>query len=272
MGVVAGFGRRCPGRLHAATEWGGVVGTLPAGRRPPSGDRPPGRCTAWERAGLDPGWAGAAGRVVPRGTRPSGLRHLPRRPRPPPLIEDVVALLPAEKRWAVSFGTCLTGLPPHVASDWRFVAAGSPEAHQAASLPHALVIDLTASVAPTDSLLVTYARTGKGSPVHAGPKSVALSAPNKPSRTCPARLPDGKSPRRLGPPHLGSRPPTATTPQPLLGVGPDRLCGLAAAAFGMAIVWFAGAGDESVRIALREATERYERGAAGGPCRVADTA
>ncbi len=81
--------------------WDGFVGTIPAGRRPRPGDRRPGKCLNWERAGFDPGWAGVLAEAFL--ATPDPRPPLPHRTRPDlnllPLIEDAVSLLPIERRW-----------------------------------------------------------------------------------------------------------------------------------------------------------------------------
>jgi hypothetical protein len=176
--------------------WDGRVGAIAAGRRPRAGDRPPGRCTAWERAGVDPGWAGAlAEAFLAAPDRPAYLVYRPGRDLLP-LLEDAVALLPVSRRWSLTFSTCFTGLPPNVPCAWRCVPAGSPEAQQAALLPQALVIHLDRAGEARGEGLVELARTGKR-PAGAGAAATSVAEPDRPfSRpryTLPGTSPRGES-------------------------------------------------------------------------------
>jgi hypothetical protein len=152
-------GRQSPEFLLPA--WDGFVGTLPAGRTPPRGDRAPGKCTAWEYAGLDPGWAGVlAEAFLAAPDQPSFVIARPDQDLLP-LIADAVALLPVERRWSLTFSTYFTGLPPKVPCAWRGVLADSKEAQQAARLGRGVVLDLEHPGEPQGEGLVELARTGR---------------------------------------------------------------------------------------------------------------
>jgi hypothetical protein len=188
--------QKAPDRASASflePAWDGRVGVIPAGRTPPRGDRKPGRCTAWEELGLDPGWAGVLaesfcndpGRLVYL-IFPPGRDLLP-------LFEDAIALLPPAQRWEVTFSTYFTGLPSNIPCAWRGVLAGSPEAQQARRSARAQILDLAALGPAKGKELVHLARTGEA-------PGIADRAPGiadrPPSRRTPIRRPD--SPRRTG--------------------------------------------------------------------------
>jgi hypothetical protein len=159
--------------------WDGFVGTISAGRRPRPGDRRPGKCLNWERAGLDPGWAGVlAETFLAAPDRPSFLIARPDLDLLS-LIEDAVALLPIERRWSLTFTTYFTGLPPKVPCAWRGVLAGSAEAKQARRLAQGLVLDLDAPGEPQGGGLVELARTGKRS----APAAVGMAGTIAPGRS-----------------------------------------------------------------------------------------
>jgi hypothetical protein len=144
------------------TEWDGEVRMLPAGRRPPRGDTAPAPCHAWHKATGDAGWAGVL--LEAFAADPNRAAYLIFEPHqdPLPLLAEAIALLPARRRWEVTFNTYYTSLPPGVRCAWRCVLKDSPEAAEAERLPGALFLDLTANLdrAP-NSEWVERARTGQ---------------------------------------------------------------------------------------------------------------
>ncbi len=138
------------------------------GRSIPVGDRPPGRCEAWEAFAGDAGWAGVlAGTAGSAGSpRVAYVIYDPAAGYDPlALIGEALALIPPARRWAVTFATHFTDPPPAgMACHWRCCVAGTPAAREARR--HAtsgVVLDLTRPLpAPTsDDLLVHAARTGQ---------------------------------------------------------------------------------------------------------------
>ena len=130
-----------PGFLE--TAWGGEPRVIPAGRKVPSGDLAPGVCTHWEQASGDAGWAGVLAEAFlgdPRRVayliRDLDLDLLP-------LFCEARALLPASRRWEVTFSTYFTSLPQGLSCAWRGVLKGSVEATLALQTPDSLVLDLT---------------------------------------------------------------------------------------------------------------------------------
>lgn len=150
-----------PGVMRAA--WDGRIGWLPADRVLPHGDVPPRRCSAWEGATGDPGWAGMlAESFLDDPSRPAFLEFTPGRDLLP-LVAEAIALLPPERRWDVTFSTYYTGLPQDISCAWRGVLRDSPEALQARLTPGALVVPIEPrGRAPESSFrgLVSFARTG----------------------------------------------------------------------------------------------------------------
>ncbi|HUG92167.1 MAG TPA: hypothetical protein VML55_15105 [Planctomycetaceae bacterium] len=145
----------------AKTRWDGKPRLLPAGRKPPSGARPPGVCHAWQQASGDAGWAGvvAANALQPGGRVlnvivPAGLDVLP-------LVDEALALVPPDRQWNVTFSTHYAGLPSGVECRWRFVADGTPEARSLRNSGREDVLDLcTGPGAPPAGEFVEAARTG----------------------------------------------------------------------------------------------------------------
>ena len=118
-----------------ATEWDGELRVLSAGRRPPHGEAPAGTCKHWERVTGDAGWAAVlAGAFLEDPARPAYLLYAPGFD-PLPLLAEAAGLVPAERRWEVTFSTYYTGLPQGVRCAWRCVLHDSPEAAEADRLP-----------------------------------------------------------------------------------------------------------------------------------------
>lgn len=92
----------------------------------PEGDLPARPATAWQFAGHDPGWAGLVAQAVLDAPQATVYVVLPRMTDVLPLAVDVFALLPADRRWHVTFSTRPLALPPHVRCQLRFVREDSP--------------------------------------------------------------------------------------------------------------------------------------------------
>jgi hypothetical protein len=148
-----------PGFMQGA--WEGEPREIPAGRTAPPGDRQPGMARAWQSLTGDGGWAGVLAESFLADSRRSvfvvfrpGMELLP-------LFVEVMALLPASRRWDVDFSTYFNHLPQNVTCAWRGVLEGSEEAKNARILPNSLVIDLCNSLGRANGgMLVHLARTG----------------------------------------------------------------------------------------------------------------
>jgi len=184
-----------PGLMAAG--WDGQVGGID---RPvlPAGDIEPARCTAWQRLAGDAGWGGVLAA--------QGLKH-PRRPAcilysPDqdifPLIAEALALLPAPRRWDVTFNTYFTGLPGNAVCAWRCCLAGTPAAADAVRHAGAgLVIDLTRPDRlgpPPPGPWTEAARTGQP-PI----EPVGVRPPRLPTRRAGAAPPAEVEPLELAP-------------------------------------------------------------------------
>ena len=147
----------------------------PQGRSIPTGDRPAGRCGAWEAVTGDAGWAGVLAATA-AAAGPPRVAYVVYDPAagydPLSLVGEALALLPPPRRWAVTFATHFTDPPPAgVACHWRCCVAGTPAAREARR--HAtsgVVLDLTRPLpAPTaDDPFVHAARTGQAPVVATG--------------------------------------------------------------------------------------------------------
>ncbi|MDB5341235.1 MAG: hypothetical protein JWN70_6854 [Planctomycetaceae bacterium] len=104
---------------------------------------PRGVCQAWKELTGDGGWAGVLAESFLRDPeRPVILLYAPGQ-NMLPLIAEAISLIPADRRWDVTFSTYFTGLPQSVNCNWRCMLSGSPEAHQSLRFVRALRLDLT---------------------------------------------------------------------------------------------------------------------------------
>ena len=143
-------------------EWAGepkVVALKPVKRE---GRLASGPCRAWEELTGDAGWAGVLAESFLRD--PERLVLLLFAPGQDilPLFVEALALLPAERRWDVTFSTYFTGLAPGTTCVWRALVHDSKEAHESLRFVNALRLDLTSGSLgrATGDALVEAARTG----------------------------------------------------------------------------------------------------------------
>lgn len=104
---------------------------------------PRGVCQAWKEVTGDGGWAGVLAESFLRDPeRPVILLYTPGQDMLP-LIAEAISLIPADRRWDVTFSTYFTGLPQSVNCNWRCMLSGSQEAHQSLRFVRALRLDLS---------------------------------------------------------------------------------------------------------------------------------
>lgn len=160
---------------YFATGWKGEPRWLDP-TRTPQGDVGPARCAHWERAAGDAGWAGVLVEEYEKEpTRPvfvvvnPGTDVLA-------LFAEALALMPAERRWEVSFSTCFQGVQAGATCAWRgIVKAGREE--DVGAMRGGTVIDLTVRQGVArDGPFVESARTGRPS------RRPMLAAPSPSSR------------------------------------------------------------------------------------------
>ncbi len=143
-------------------RWDGDVRVRDESRQPPTGARPLSQCRAWEQATGDAGWAGVvAGAFLADPTR-KVFFICPPETNLLPLFEEALSLLPAARRWDVTFSTYSAALPSTVDCIWSGIIAGSKEEHLSKRFINALRIDLPKPLGhtPETSDLVQVARTG----------------------------------------------------------------------------------------------------------------
>ena len=121
-----------------------------------------GPCRAWEELTGDAGWAGVLAESFLRD--PERLVFLLFAPGQDilPLFIEALSLLPAERRWDVTFSTYFTGLAPGTTCVWRALVHDSKEAHESLRFVNALRLDLTSGSLglATGDTLVEAARSG----------------------------------------------------------------------------------------------------------------
>ncbi len=210
------------------TDWNGQPHIVPVGRRPPPLAVSPSACRAWQESTGDAGWGGVLAEAIQvDGKRPRTIIFRPGMELLP-LIAESLALLPAERRWQVTFSTYYTKLPPGVDCQLRGIVDGTPEAAAARRTPDG-IIDLCRPLgsAPAGPL-VEAARTGV-MPARPRPPALPAAGSQRPARDGDldelVRLLAGTATEtvttagdeaiRLAGPALGGPPPLAGFEDPL---------------------------------------------------------
>ncbi|MEM7624847.1 MAG: hypothetical protein AAF333_04385 [Planctomycetota bacterium] len=157
---------------------------IAAPRAVPSGDMAPQVCRRWEDATGDAGWAGNLIEFhLLDPAKPTYILYDPRQHDALALTAEALALLPASRRWQVSFSTYFTDPTGDAGCGWRWVARGTPMAERIAGREVAgHAIDLTQPLGEAqDSRYVRAARHGKTPTDHRGSDAatpaVAQTAP-----------------------------------------------------------------------------------------------
>lgn len=143
------------------TQWAGEKQTPANGPAIAMQNQSPRVCQTWAAITGDAGWGGrVADAFCGTSTKPLWIVFdLAQSPTLLTLIDESIALLPESQRWAATFSTYYTNLPPEVECRVRCVLAGSEEAKLAAA--RGTVIDLTTRTPLTAAtLLIELARTG----------------------------------------------------------------------------------------------------------------
>ena len=159
-----------------ATSWDGRARVIASGRPVPHGQVVPAPCDRWRDLTGDAGWAGLLlGSAMGKPPQPVIMVFQPSMEMLP-LIAEVLALLPPERRWNVTFSTYYTGLPAGIDCLWRCVLEGTPEAAAARRTRGATVIDLCQRLgAPPESEFVEAARQGQAIRLPAAPTVPGLA-------------------------------------------------------------------------------------------------
>ncbi len=115
-----------PGLLQ--TAWDGATRLLPGGKHVPAGQMSGGLCRLWQQVAGDAGWGGVLAEAAINQPKTPVTIIFRAGLDPLGLVAESLALLPPERRWAVTFSTYFTKLPPGVECQWRCALEGSPEA------------------------------------------------------------------------------------------------------------------------------------------------
>jgi hypothetical protein len=101
---------------------------------------------AWELAGFDPGWAGVVAQALLDAPHSVVYVVLPKSMGVLPLVLDVMALLPVDRRWHVTFSTRPLVMLPHVRCQLRFIRQGVPGIERMLAEPGARAIRIEIGV------------------------------------------------------------------------------------------------------------------------------
>ena len=234
------------------TGWSGEPQEIAARLKLKMNNFTPGVASEWKRMAGDAGWAGVlAQSFLDKPRERFFILFDPDRPvNCLQLVREAVQLLPPERRWEVSYNTCVSNAPIGVISNWNFCPKNNDFMQSASVIPSKVLVDLTAPAAiPAVTVLVQAARSGevpaaatpqgspvqKNSPVESTPMpnaSVPLEVQQWTGRARPGRVPmpfagEGGFP-------VGSRGVDSNA-----GKGARRLCwvlaGLAVFLFSLAI-------------------------------------
>ncbi|MBI1303420.1 MAG: hypothetical protein GC172_06495 [Phycisphaera sp.] len=150
--MLSAFGAFCEGVPSVEERAQGPL--LPRGS---CGPRP---ASAWEDAGFDAGWAGVVAQALLDAPSASVCVVLPEETDLLPLVVDLFALLPAEKRWLVTFSTRFQRLPAGTRCQLRFVCAGAAGVRATLAEPGVRVIEVVRGVSAGDAPAARAAREG----------------------------------------------------------------------------------------------------------------
>lgn len=164
----------------------------------PVGEPPPTFAAAWQALTGDAGWAGVlAWQFLSHPGVPAYVLFDPAM-EVLPLIGEALALIPAHRRWEVTFSTCFTSLPAGATCVWRCCVPDAAVARDVRRHPRALVIDVTKPLPePAANPLVRCAREGTPVPDIPGKGALSRGGPGAGSFVV---LPGRTRPRiRMGP-------------------------------------------------------------------------
>jgi hypothetical protein len=137
-----------------------AVGERAAGPLLPQGSCLPRRACAWEAAGFDAGWAGVVAQTLLDAPAATVCVVLPEEIELLPLVVDLFALLPSERRWLVTFSTRFQRLPAGVRCQLRFLRAGATGVRAMLSEPGVRVIEAARGASAGDGAAARAAREG----------------------------------------------------------------------------------------------------------------
>jgi hypothetical protein len=215
------------------TGWEGEPRYL-APRTPPRDGSPLGGRSAWLAATGDAGWAAVLAESFEREpTRPVYVVYDPAL-NVLTLLAESAALIPASRRWDVTFSTWYTPLPPGLTCIWRCVPEGSEEARAALRMPGTINLCAPMGRAPRSTAVETREPVSPRAPA-----LTAFAGRDEPQVPWPA---NGVPPPPALP-HPPRLPAVATANQPpRAGFGLGLMVGSCVVGALAVLLWLAGRG------------------------------
>lgn len=137
--------------------------------------------SAWQNLAQDGGWAGYVAEQLISSKQPVYILF-PAGTDTLSLLKETLDVVPASRRWAVTFSTYYTNPVAGAECQLRFVLDGTKDAIKLRNDARAVVVDLTTSLPKaTGGELVTLARSGVVSLVAAVPKQKPNAGTSKPA-------------------------------------------------------------------------------------------
>jgi hypothetical protein len=127
----------------------------------PKGAEPVRPADAWRAAGFDPGWAGMIAQTLLEAPQTTCCVVLPDGVDGLPLVLDVLALLPEEKRWFVTFSTRFQRLPAGGRCQLRLLRAGAIGVRAMLAEPGTRAIEVKPGVSAGEGDAAKAAREGR---------------------------------------------------------------------------------------------------------------
>jgi len=137
-----------------------AVESRAAGPSVPSGSVSPRAASRWIAAGFDAGWAGVVARTLLEAPSDACYLVLPADTDALPLVEDVLALMPDDRRWMVSFSTRFLRASANARCQLRCVREGSPGLHKLLAEPGARQVVVRAGASAGESAVADAGRNG----------------------------------------------------------------------------------------------------------------
>lgn len=142
---------------------------------PSSGSLAPRAAHAWTAMGFDAGWAGVVAQALVDSPNAPCYLVLPPECDALPLLNDVLALIPEDRRWLVTFSTRFQRANANTRCQLRCVRAGAPSLAKLLAEPGARKVDASSGASAGDSAAAEAGRTGR----------IVESAARAPSRVDP---------------------------------------------------------------------------------------
>lgn len=161
--------------LHERTDAGpawmlsrftGFCGSAPmveeraAGPLLPQGAESPRAAKAWESAGFDGGWAGVVAQTLLDAPNSVVCVVMPDEVDALPLVADVLALIPADRRWLVTFSTRFQRLPAGGRCQLRFLREGASGVRAMLAEPGVRTIEIARGSSAGTGAAAVAARVG----------------------------------------------------------------------------------------------------------------